>query len=151
MVRLTYIKPWNLIKILFVRACCLLLGIAKRPTSPFNQCSDSFLTPLNLFSSPPSPLMPSDFPGLRILYCLLLMEIYHARTYIASAQVHVYHAYTWHIPQMHIFVIEKLNINNRKKNKTKMAEQHTESTEFVLWKIKKYNSIFHSLPLHCFL
>ena len=32
---------------------------------------------------------------------------------------------------MHISVIEKLNINNRKKNKTKMAEQHTESTEFV--------------------
>ena len=108
----------------------------------FGQFSNS----LKPFSSPPSPLMLSDFPGLRILHCLLLMEIYHARTYIASAQVHVYHAYTWHIPQMHIFIIEKLNINNRDKNKTKMAEQHTESTEFVSWTIKKYNSIFHPPP-----
>ena len=56
------------------------------------------------------------------------MEIYHAQTYLASAQVQAYHAYIWHISQVHIFIIQKLKISNQEKNfMTKMAEQHIQN------------------------
>ena len=67
------------------------------------------------------------------------MEIYHAQTYLASAQVQAYHAYIWHISQVHIFIIQKLKISNQEKKYDKNGwATHTESTEFIM---KKYNPI----------
>ena len=71
------------------------------------------------------------------------MEIYHAQTYLASAQVQAYHAYIWHISQVHIFIIQKLKISNQEKKYDKNGwATHTESTEFASWKMKKYSPIF---------
>ena len=76
------------------------------------------------------------------------MEIYHAQTYLASAQVQAYHAYIWHISQVHIFIIQKLKISNQEKKYDKNGwATHTESTEFASWKMKKCSPIFHSSPL----